>query len=161
MHRELITVDARGSEESAFKQLSTEDQLRHLGAIIDFSHDAIFSTTLGGHVLSWNASAERIYGYSAKEMLGNSISTVVPECRLSELKSIMEQLQEGKRPASFETERVRKDGRIIQVYLTVSPVLDASGHLIGTSTIARDITERRAVEEAIRKKQRELEEEKR
>jgi phosphoserine phosphatase RsbU/P len=151
MHRELITVTPSGSEESAFTQLSTEDQLRHLGAIIDFSHDAIFSTTLRGHVLSWNASAERIYGYSAKEMLGNSISIVVPECRASELKSIMEQLQEGKRPASFETERIRKDGRTIQVYLTVSPVLDASRQLIGTSTIARDITERKAVEEAIKK----------
>jgi PAS domain S-box-containing protein len=157
MHSTSITLESGGSEESAFKQLSTEDQLRHLGAIIDSSHDAIFSMTLRGIVLSWNASAERIYGYTAKEMLGGSIFIVVPECRISELKLIMEEVQQGRRPASFETVRLRKDGRTIQVYLTVSPVLDASGQLIGTSTIARDITEKKAVEEAITKKQRELE----
>jgi PAS domain S-box-containing protein len=157
MHSMPFTVPSGGSEENAFEQLSPEDRLRHLGAIIDSSHDAIFSTTLCGHVLSWNVSAERIYGYSAREMLGNSIFIVVPDARISELKSIIQKVEQGQRPASFETVRLRKDGTTIQVYLTVSPVLDASGQLIGTSTIARDITERKAVEETLRKKQWELE----
>jgi PAS domain S-box-containing protein len=91
------------------------------------------------------------------EMLRSSIFIVVPNGRISELKSIMQEVEQGQRPASFETVRLRKDGKTIQVHLTVSPVLDASGQLIGTSTIAKDITERKAVEEALRKKQRELE----
>jgi PAS domain S-box-containing protein len=157
MKIELSTLISDGSEESAFKQLSTEDQLRHFAAIIDSSHDAIFSTTLRGKVLSWNASAERIYGYTAKEMLGNNIFRVVPESRIPELESITAGVEQGQRPASFETVRLRKDGKTIHVYLTVSPVLDSAGQLIGTSTIARDITEKKAVEQALRKKQQELE----
>lgn len=147
-----------GSEQSAFVQLSPEDRLAHLGAIIEFSHDAIFSTSLEGQVLSWNASAERMYGYSAEEMLGRSILKVIPDPRrVEELKAAIRTVQFGQRPAAFETSRVRKDGKPIDVYVTVSPVLDSSGHLIGTSTIARDITEKKAAEEALRKKQQELE----
>jgi PAS domain S-box-containing protein len=147
-----------GSEQSAFVQLSPEDRLAHLGAIIEFSHDAIFSTSLEGRVLSWNASAERIYGYSAEEMLGRSILKVIPDPRrVEELKAAIRTVEFGQRPAAFETSRVRKDGKPIDVYVTVSPVLDSSGRLIGTSTIARDITEKKAAEEALRKKQQELE----
>jgi PAS domain S-box-containing protein len=153
----LTSPDLTGSENAAFHQLSAEDRLRHLGAIIDSSEDAIFSTTLLGSVLSWNHSAERIYGYTAREMLGNSIFNVIPTSRVSELKSVMQEVERGQRPTSFETVRVRKDGATMHVYLTISPVLDSSGQLIGTSTIARDITDKKTTEEALRKKQQELE----
>jgi PAS domain S-box-containing protein len=153
----LTFPDPTGSENAAFGQLSDQDRLRHLGAIIDSSEDAIFSTTLLGCVLSWNQSAERIYGFTAREMLGNSIFNVIPSSRLSELQFVMQEVERGHRPTSFETVRVRKDGATIHVYLTISPVLDSMGQLIGTSTIARDITEKKTVEETLRKKQQELE----
>jgi PAS domain S-box-containing protein len=146
-----------GSEESAFRQLTPEGRLAHLGAIIEFSNDAIFSVTLDGKILSWNAGAERIYGYTAEEMVGNRVSAFVPQDRRNELDRVIQQLREGENPASFETRRVRKDGRVIHVYLTVSPVRDSEGALIGTSTIARDISERKTAEQALRKKQQELE----
>src|SRR5690348_7973044 len=86
---------ASGSEQTAFHQLSDEDRLEHLSAIIESSQDAIFSTTLDGRVLSWNNSAARIYGYAAQEILGQPILKVVPECRVPELQSVIRQVEVG------------------------------------------------------------------
>jgi PAS domain S-box-containing protein len=152
-----FTKDAASSESSFLKQLSSEEQLAHFAAIIEQSSDAIFSANTEGRILSWNPSAERIYGYSAQEMIGNNIRIVVPPENLSELLQVVEHLRDGRLVESFETRRRRKDGREIDVHLTISPVLDHSGILIGTSTIARDITDRKATQRELRRKQRELE----
>src|SRR5205085_1049784 len=118
-----------------------------LAAIVESSDDAIFSKTLDGIALSWNTGAERLYGYSAHEMIGQSIDILVPAERRQEWEEIMQRLAEGQRLEHFETVRSRKDGRRIDVSITVSPVRDASGKLIGASTFARDITERKQAEE--------------
>src|ERR1700737_1134907 len=112
-----------------------------LAAIVESSDDAIFSKTLDGIVLSWNSGAERLYGYSALEMIGQSIRTLVPADSSQEWEEIMHRLAEGQRLEHFETVRSRKDGRRIDVSITVSPLRDTSGKIIGASTFARDITE--------------------
>src|SRR5207237_3247908 len=114
------------------------------------SDDAIFSKTLDGIVLSWNTGAERLYGYNALEMIGQSIHILVPADRRSEWEEIMQRLREGQRIEHFETVRSRKDGRRIDVSITVSLVRDATGKVIGASTIARDITERKQMQEQLR-----------
>jgi diguanylate cyclase (GGDEF)-like protein/PAS domain S-box-containing protein/putative nucleotidyltransferase with HDIG domain len=125
----------------------SEDLHSLLEAIVESSEDAIFSKTLGGLVLSWNSGAERLYGYNAHEMVGQSISILVPEDRRPELAAIMRRLGEGQRVAPFETVRRRKDGRPVDVSVTISPLRDATGKIIGASTIARDITKHKQAEE--------------
>ena len=127
-----------------------EEELFKLAAIVESSDDAIFSWTLDGIVLSWNTGAERLHGYSAHEMIGQSIRILVPVDRRPEWEEIMQRLTEGQRIEHFETLRSRKDGRRIDVLITVSPVRDASGKIIGASTIARDITERNQMQEQLR-----------
>lgn len=114
-----------------------------LAAIVDSSEDAIISKDLHSVVISWNAAAERIFGYSAKEMIGTSIDRLFPRERLEEEANILSRIQRGERVSHFETVRVRKDGTPIDVSLTISPVRDASGKIIGASKIARDITEQK------------------
>lgn len=145
------------AETYAFRQLTSEQQLAHLTALIYCSHDAIFTTNIEGTVLSWNPAAERIYGYSANEIVGSGIWKVLPNDRKDELKQIVANIVAGNTPDSFETRRLRKDGNVIDVYLTVSPVRTLSGELIGVSTIARDITPRKIAEAALAQKQKELE----
>lgn len=128
-----------------------------LAAIVQSSDDAIIGISLDGTVLSWNAGAERIYGYSAEEMRGKPVTVLLPADRPNEVKEILERLHRGERVDHFETVRVRKDGRHIHVSLTVSPVKDSTGRLIGTSSIARDISERIAMEAELRRARDELE----
>src|SRR5947209_6248447 len=104
-----------------------EEELFKLAAIVESSDDAIFSETLDGIVLSWNSGAERLYGYSALEMIGQSIHTLVPPERREEWEETMQRLEGGQRIEHFETVRNRKDGRRIDVSITVSPVRNASG----------------------------------
>src|SRR5205807_9839674 len=127
-----------------------EEELFKLAAIVESSDDAIFSRTLDGIVLSWNTGAERLYGYSALEMIGQPIHTLVPPERRQEWEEMMQRLAEGQRLEHFETVRTRKDGRCIDVSITVSPLRDASGKIIGASTFARDITERNQMQEQLR-----------
>ena len=112
-----------------------------LAAIVASSKDAIVSKTLGGIVTSWNRAAERIFGYTAEEMIGHPISILIPEGHADELPRILDSIRRGERVERYETNRRRRDGRIIDVSLTVSPILDAAGRVIGASKIARDITE--------------------
>ncbi len=111
-----------------------------LAAIIDSSDDAIVSKDLQGIVRSWNRSAERIFGYTAAEMIGKSITVLFPPDRLDEEPKILEQLRRGQRVDHFETVRVCKDGRPVDVSVTISPVKDPAGRVIGVSKVARDIT---------------------
>jgi two-component system, LuxR family, sensor kinase FixL len=115
---------------------------RILAAIVESSEDAIIAKALDGTILSWNASAERMYGYAAAETIGASVAVIIPADRPDELKAITERIGRGERLEHFETVRITKDGRRLDVSLTVSPIKDAAGRIIGASTIARDITVR-------------------
>jgi PAS domain S-box-containing protein len=120
-----------------------------LSAIVDSSDDAIISKDLNGVITSWNKGAERLFGYTADEAVGRSITMLIPHDRLEEEPKILEQLKRGERVDHFETVRVRKDGSLLNISLTISPVKSADGRIIGASKIARDITERKRVEEAL------------
>ncbi len=115
---------------------------RRLAAIVQSSSDAILSMDLSGVITSWNESAERIFGYRGQEMIGRSILRLLPPERHGEEDYILEQIRLGVRIADFETVRVRKDGRAVSVSLTVSPLWDQAGNVVGVSKIARDITQR-------------------
>jgi len=121
-----------------------------LAAIVQSSDDAIVSKTLDGVVLDWNAAAERMYGFTAKEMIGRSIYAVVPEELQSEEQVILERVARGEHVAHYETVRVRNDGSRIDVALTLSPIRDAGGNIIGASSIQRDITVSKRSEETLR-----------
>ena len=112
-------------------------------AIVDSSDDAIISKNLQSIVMSWNRSAERIFGYPAQEMVGQSIAKLFPKDRLNEETQILARLQQGERVDHFETQRQRKDGKLIDVSLTISPIRNAEGVIVGASKIARDVTEKK------------------
>jgi two-component system, LuxR family, sensor kinase FixL len=120
-----------------------------LGAIIDTLGEAIISETLDGIVTSWNAAAERIFGYTAEEMLGRPSSILTPPGSDDEIPAILRRIQRGELDAPYEIERQRKDGRVIRVELTWSPVHDEEGRVIGAARIARDVTEARRREMAL------------
>ena len=122
-----------------------------LAAIVDSSDDAIVSKTLDGIVTSWNASAERLFGYSAREMLGQSISRLIPSDCGDDLAKILGAIRRGERVEHYETQRMRKDGQRIHVSLSVSPIRDLAGNIVGASKIARDVTQRLRYEEQLRK----------
>jgi PAS domain S-box-containing protein len=122
---------------------SPEQALAHLAAIVEFSDDAIISKTLQGIITSWNKGAQKLYGYTAEEMIGRPIATLIPEGHADEEPMILNRLKRGELIDHYETQRVRKDGGILDVSVTISPVRDASGKIIGASKIARDITERK------------------
>ena len=121
-----------------------------LAAIVESSGDAIIGETLEGTILSWNAAAVRIFGYSAEEIVGRSISLLVPPELQGEEEKILEKLKNGERIEHYETARSRKDGSRVDVSLSISPLQDSSGRIIGASKISRDITERKRAEDALR-----------
>jgi len=121
-----------------------------LAAIVENSNDAIIAKTLDGMVTSWNPAAERMYGYSSEEMLGQCIDRLSPEGRTGEIIAILARIKAGLDVGRFETLRVRKDGTMFPVLLTVSPIRDANGAVVGASTITRDVTEARQAFEAAR-----------
>jgi len=112
-------------------------------AVIDAANDAIFAKTLDGIVLSWNRAAERIYGYHPDEIIGHSLTMLVPERLIPELTRLLERVARGELIEDYETVRRTKDGRQLDVSITVSPIYDSTGAVIGASTIARDITTRK------------------
>jgi PAS domain S-box-containing protein len=119
---------------------------RRLAAIVDSADDAIVSKNLDGVIQSWNRGAERIFGWTAEEAVGRHITLIIPEDRRAEETEILARLRRGESLEHFETVRVTKDGRLVDISLTVSPVKDAAGRVIGASKIARDVTERRRLE---------------
>jgi PAS domain S-box-containing protein len=135
----------------------SEQRLRWLASIVQSSDDAIVSKTLDGTITSWNRGAERVYGYTAEEAIGQPITIVIPEDRHSEEREILARIRRGERVEHFETVRKRKHGSLITVSLTISPVKNAKGKIVGASKIARDITERKRSDEHIATLAREAE----
>jgi PAS domain S-box-containing protein len=123
-----------------------EEALQRLASIVESSDDAIISKNLDGTITSWNAGAERLYGYLAEEIIGKSIKVLIPPDHHSEEDRILERIRRGQRIEHYETVRQRKHGSLIHVSLTVSPIRDAHGKIVGASKIARDITERKRSE---------------
>ncbi len=127
-----------------------EEAMARLAAIVESSEDAIISKSLDGVVRTWNAAAERMFGYTAAEAIGQSITLIIPPDRLAEEREILDRLLRGERVQSFETIRMARDGHRLEISLTVSPLRDAHGRLIGASKVARDITEHKRAERALR-----------
>lgn len=120
-----------------------EANLHQAQAIIEGSDDAIISKTVNGIITSWNQGAERIFGYSAQEAIGQPMLMLFPEDRLAEERAILDRIRHRQKVPSFETVRRRKDGRLIDISVTLSPILDAQGEVVGASKIARDISDRK------------------
>jgi PAS domain S-box-containing protein len=121
-----------------------------LAAIVDSSEDAVVSKTLEGIITSWNASAERLFGYTASEAVGQHISLIIPADRRNEETVIIERIKRGERIEHFDTIRIRKDKALLEISLTISPVRDANGRIVGASKIARDISQRKRIERELR-----------
>src|SRR6266851_2030263 len=145
-----------GSSTDITERKRAEQATRLLAAIVESSHDAIVSKSLNGVITSWNKGAERLFGYAAEEAVGQNITLIIPPERRDEERTIVEHLTRGERVDHFETVRMRKDGSLLDVSLTISPMKDASGRVVGASKLARDITERRRAEEALRQAQTDL-----
>ena len=120
-----------------------------LSALIESADDAIISKTLEGIITSWNAGAQRIFGYTADEVIGKSITILIPKGHENEEPAILARLRAGERIEHYETIRVRKDGKLINISLTVSPIRGPNGEIIGASKIARDVTEQRQARRAL------------
>src|SRR5271166_406855 len=124
---------------------------RRLAAIVASSDDAIIGKDLNSIIASWNVGAERIFGYTSDEMIGTSIMRLIPPDRQEEEQEILSRIRRGERFDHFETIRLAKDGRQLNVSITVSPIKDSTGHVVGASKVARDITDRKKTEEAVKK----------
>ncbi len=136
--------------------LGLKDAAALLSAIVASSSDAILSKTLDGTSTSWNAATEDLFGYSGSEMIGHSIRSIIPDDRQHEEDMILESIGSGRRIENYETRRIHKDGHEIDVSVTISPVRDFNGTVVGASKIIRDITERKHAEERIRSLLREV-----
>lgn len=133
-------VRSRSFTRDITSQKQTQTALTYLAAIVESSEDAIIGTSLDGTILSWNYGAERMYGYSAAEVRGLSIATLTPSASPEEFLDVYEQIERGEWIARYQTVRVRKDGTAIDVALTLSPIKDADGKVVGVSAIERDIS---------------------
>jgi PAS domain S-box-containing protein len=138
-------------------ELALHESERRLASIVEFSDDAIISKNLGGVITSWNKGAERVFGYTAEEAIGQPITIVVPRDRHDEENEILARIRRGEHIEHFETIRQRKQGTFITVSLTVSPVKNADGKIVGASKIARDISEQKRSQELIATLAREAE----
>jgi PAS domain S-box-containing protein len=132
-----------------------EEAHMQFAALVEFSSDAIISKTLDGIIFSWNPAAARLFGYTASEANGRPVSLIIPPDREQEVHQTLERMKRGEYIDNIETTRLRKDGLVIHVSVTTSPIKDASGTIIGASSIYRDITERKRAEEVLRKSQAE------
>lgn len=136
----LIDISDRKRSEQAQSQLA---------AIVESSADAIVGKSLDGQIQTWNAGAEQLFGYTAEEAIGSSIMLIIPPDRVDEERSILNRVRQGERIEHAETVRVRKNGQRIDISLTVSPILNSAGQIVGASKIARDITERKRADKAL------------
>jgi PAS domain S-box-containing protein len=148
LERRVAELEREIAESQAFHERAS--------AIVESSDDAIISKDVNGIITSWNRGAQRLYGYDASEVIGKSIAVLMPPDYTNDFPTILERLRRGERIEHYETVRVSKEGRRIQVSLTISPLKDASGRIIGASKIARDITERKQSEAALRQSEEKL-----
>jgi PAS domain S-box-containing protein len=147
LHPTGVDITERKQVETALRE--SEQRLRWVGSIVDSSDDAIVSKNLDGVISSWNRGAERLFGHTAQEAIGRPITIIIPTDRLDEERVILARIRRGERIDHFETVRQRKDGELINISLTVSPVKNAEGKIVGASKIARDITEQKRNQEHI------------
>jgi len=151
----LISVLVAGLARQRSRAETRADEVRQqLAAIVTSSEDAILSFTVEGIVTSWNRGAEALYGYSAAEIIGRPLAVLVPTDRMGELERNLDRLNREERVGSYETERVHKNGTRLRVLLSVSPIRNEQGELVGASAIARDITQQKRTEEALRRNER-------
>jgi PAS domain S-box-containing protein len=164
-HMQTNAMPLRGPDNRLTQVALTRDITAHrkaasasayLAAIVQSTEDAIVSKTLDGIITSWNGGAERIFGYTAAEAVGRPIELIIPKELRNEEKKILQRLRAGERIEHFDTVRVAKDGRELQISLTISPIKDGSGRIVGASKVARDVTERKRSEQALRESDRRL-----
>lgn len=160
IYASLTTYEGRPAIQGTYidvtEQKQAQEKLAHSAAIIKSSEDAIISKDLDGIILSWNPAAEQIYGYQASEAIGKSIHIIVPPDRVNEVSELLASVRCGESVEHFETVRVHKDGHLINISLTISPIRDESGKIYGASVIAQDITERKKIENALRENEAQL-----
>lgn len=136
---DFIIISHQFSRDSVAKKYN-EDAAYHLAAIVSSCEDAIISKTLTSDITSWNVAAERLFGYSAEEVIGKNIRFIIPSYLQDEEDVIVQKIKQGERIEHYQTERVKKDGNVIPVSLTISPIYNDKGEIIGISNITRDIT---------------------
>ena len=157
----VATFEEGGNQGVAFvldltERKCAEQAAEHLASIVESSDDAIVSKDLDGIIRTWNCGAERLFGYKAAEVIGRPITILIPPDRLDEEPGILARIRRGERVDHYETVRRHKDGSLIDISLTVSPMRDAKGAIVGASKIARDITERKRAEQALRESEAKL-----
>src|SRR5436305_177399 len=135
-------------------EFAPDEAMAHLAAIVESSEDAIVSKTLDGMILTWKPGAEHVYGYAAAEAIGQPMTLLLPEGRSNEESEILERIGRGERVEHFETVRRRKGGDLIDVSLTISPIRDRNNRIVGASHIARNITDRKRLDEQLRHTQK-------
>ncbi len=155
-NRLRIEQELRRVSEEMHRQTAEQlgESRARLALIIDSSEDAIFAKTLDGTITAWNRGAERIYGYTPEEIVGKNVSILIPPDRPTEVPEILRKIAHGESTEHLESLRVTKDGRLLNVSITVSPLRDATGKIVGASVIARDITEQRRAEDQLRHSQK-------
>ena len=142
-----IVEEAPGSRRAGEERLTGDRAAQHYAAIVELSDDAILSKDLNGVIMSWNHAAQRLFGYTAEEALGRSVTMIIPTERLDEEPVILGRVRRGERIDHYETIRQRKDGTLVDISLTVSPIKNEKGEVVGASKIARDISEIKRVRE--------------
>jgi PAS domain S-box-containing protein len=159
VNRDVTQAKALINERKQFEHAlhESEQRFRWIASMVESSDDVIISKNLDGVIISWNKGAERVFGYTDEEAIGQPITIVIPEDRHDEERQILTRIRRGERIEHYETVRRRKHGNLIAVSLTVSPVRDAEGKIVGASKIARDITEQRRSQEQIATLAREAE----
>ncbi len=155
-HSKKIEADLRRANEELDRRSAQQigEYRARLASIIDSSEDAIISKSLDGTITSWNKGAERIYGYTSEEMVGKNISVLAPKDRPDEIPHILERIRRGESVEHFESVRVAKDGRRLDVFISVSPIRQPDGEIVGASAIARDITNQKRAEDHLRQAQK-------